>query len=240
MGLTVASAALDTAWVEFGAVAYTVGTLADEDACVTEVESKLRRGTLSATTTPSTTEVKRWLQIAKQELAEIKNFTWKKRYATTTLTAGTYRYSLPPDYNGGELNIRDKTDDSQIRVVSSHVFDTLFPDPDEETSGEILVAAIKNLELWLMPAPNGANVLEIEYMRSGDDITATDFTWLPEIERFRCCVYALYHSFAALQQWDACNFWKQEWYAGLKKATRSDGKRKWTTSGYRCRSVFQA
>ena len=61
MSLTVASTALSTTWLEFGVVAYTAGTLADEDACVAEVESKLRRGTISSTSTPTETEVKRWL-----------------------------------------------------------------------------------------------------------------------------------------------------------------------------------
>ena len=240
MGLTVASAALDTSWAEFGVVAYTAGTLADEDACVTEVESKIKRGTLSATTTPSTTEVKRWLQRAKQELAEIRQFTWRKRYVTCTLTAGTYRYSLPPDFSGGPLNIRDKANDRKIKVVSSHVFDTLFPDPSEETSGDILVACIKNLELWVMPAPNSNDVIELEYERSGDDITATDFSWLPEIERFRCCDFATSQAFASLKEWNGANFYKKEWERGLVKANRGDGKRKWSTTGYQARSVFQA
>jgi len=240
MSLTVASAALDTSWAEFGAVAYTAGTLADEDACVTEVESRLRRGTLSATTTPSTTEVKRWLQIAKQELAEIKNFTWKKRYVTATLAAGAYRYSLPPDFSGGAINIRDKTNNNSVRVVNTHVFDTLFPDPAEETSSEIVCACVRNLELWVMPPPNGNDVVELHYERTGDDVTATDFSWLPEIERNRCCLYAIYHSFASLKEWDATNFYKNEWKDGLGKAIRSDGKRKWSTTGYRVRSVFQA
>jgi len=240
MSLTVASAALDTAWAEFGAVAYTAGTLADEDACVTEVESKLRRGTLGATSTPTDTEVKNWLQMAKQELAEIRQFTWKRRYVTTTLTAGVYRYSLPPDFDGGHINIRDKTNNRKIKVVSSHVFDTLWPDPEEDAgSSGILCACIKNLELWLMPTP-GADVIELEYERSGDDITPTDFSWLPEIERFRCCYFTLAESFASLHQWDAMRHYRGLWEKGLAKAIKSDGKRKWSTSGYQARSVFQA
>lgn len=240
MGLTVASAALDTAWVEFGVVAYTAGSLADEDACVIEVESKLKRGTLSATSTPTDTEVKRWLQRAKQELAEVRQFSWRRRYVTGTLTAGTYRYSLPPDFAGGRINIRNKTNDNKVSIVSPHVFDTLWPDPDEATNGEIWAACIKGLELWVGPPPNGSDVLELEYERSGDDITATDFTWLPEIERFRCCDFAISQGFACLKEWDGARFYKQEWEKGLVKAVRSDGKRKWSTSGYRARSVFQA
>lgn len=240
MSLTVASTALSTTWLEFGVVAYTAGTLADEDACVAEVESKLRRGTISSTSTPTETEVKRWLQRAKQEMAEVRQFTWRRRYVTTTLTAGTYRYSLPPDYAGGRINIRDKTNDRKIKTVDEHVYDTLFPDPAEATSGTILVACIKNLELWFAPAPNGTDVIELEYERSGDDITNTDFSWLPEIERFRCCDFALAESFASLHLWEKANYYYQLWERGVGKAVRSDGKRRWSTSGFRVRSVFQA
>ena len=170
----------------------------------------------------------------------MRQFTWRRRYVTTTLTAGTYRYSLPPDFAGGRINIRDKTNDRKIKTVDEHVYDTLFPDPAEATSGTILVACIKNLELWFAPAPNGTDVIELEYERSGDDITNTDFSWLPEIERFRCCDFALAESFASLHLWDKANYYYQLWERGVGKAVRSDGKRRWSTSGFRVRSVFQA
>ena len=240
MSLTVASTSLSTDFAEFSVVAYTGGTLSDQDDCVTEVESKLNRGTLSATSKPTTTEVKRWLQRAKQELAEVRQFTWRRRYVTGTLTAGTYRYSLPPDFAGGHVNIRDKTNDNKINLVDAHLFDSGNPDPEEATNGDILVACIKGMELWTYPAPGGSDVIEIEYSRSGDDITATDFSWLPEIERFRCCDLAIAESYASLHQFDKANYYYQLWERGLGKAVRSDGKRRWSTSGFRVRSVFQA
>ena len=123
MSLTVASTTLDSAWVEFSTVSYSAGSLADINACVTEVESKIRRGTLTTSTSPSTTEVKRWLQRAKQELAELRQFTWRRRYVTGTLTAGTYRYSLPPDFAGGRISLRDKTNDRKINFISNHQFE---------------------------------------------------------------------------------------------------------------------
>lgn len=240
MSLTVASTSLSTSWSEFSTVDYTAGSLANQAACVTEVESKLRRGTLSATSTPSDTSVKRWLQRAKQELAEIRKFTWRRRYVTGTLTAGSYRYSLPPDFGGGNLNIRDKTNDNKVKVVSDHVFDTIYPDPAEETNGGILVACVKNLELWVCPPPDGSDIIELEYERTGDDITATDFSWLPEIERFRCCDFATAEAFSSLHEWENAQIYYAIWEKGLSKASRSDGRRKWSSSGYRVRSVFQA
>lgn len=238
MTITVASAALDTTWVEFGAVAYNAGSLADQDACVTEVESKLKRGTLSASTTPSTTDIKRWLQRAKQELAETRQFTWKRRYVTTTLTAGTWRYSLPQDFAGGRVNVRDLSNDKRIPFVSSHTFDVMYPDPAEEASGEMLVCTVKNLELWVMPPP-GTDSIELEYERSGDDVTATDFSWLPEIERFRCCDYATHEAFLSLLDKEMAGIYYSRWKQGLVKATRSDGKRRYSSMGYRARSIFQ-
>lgn len=239
MSLIVASTSLSTSFAEFGVVAYTAGTLADQDACVTEVESKLNRGTIGASSKPTETEVKRWLQRAKQELAEVRQFTWRRRFVTATLTGGTYRYSLPPDFAGGHMNIRDKTSGRKIKLVDEHVFDTLNPDPEEATAGKAMIACVKNLELWFWPTP-GADVIEIEYSRSGDDITATDFSWLPEIERFRCCDFAIAESFASLHQFDKANYYYGLWERGLGKAVRSDGKKRWSTSGFRVRSVFQA
>lgn len=240
MSLTVASAALDLAWAEFGAVAFTAGSLTDQDACVSEVESKLKRGTLSATTTPSDAQVKQWLQRAKQELAEVRQFTWKRRYVTATLTSGTWRYALPPDFQGGRVSLRDLTNNRKIGITSGHQFDALFPDPSEETAGSgAIVGCIKGNELWLMPAP-GTDIVELEYERSGDDITATDFSWLPEIERFRCCDFATAEAFSSLHDYEKSQFFYARWERGLAKAVRSDGKKRYSSMGYRARSVFQA
>ena len=162
MSLTVASTLLDTTWTEFSTVSFTAGSLADIDACVTEVESKLRRGVLSETTQVTNTEVKRWLNFAKQDIAGIRNFTWSRRYATATLVAGTYRYGLPPDFGIGRVRIRDKTNDTRISLISPHQFDILYPDPSEVTSGSIIAACIKGMELWVCPPPDGADIVEME------------------------------------------------------------------------------
>jgi len=240
MALVVASAALDTAWTEFGVVSFTCGTLPTVSTCITEVEGKLKRGTLSTTTTPTTTQVLAWLIRAKEELAEVRQFTWRRRYVTATLTAGTFRYSLPPDYGGGYAKLRDMTNDRVIKLLSAHQFDLLYPDISEEANGQIIVAVIKNLELWVAPPPDGADVLELEYERTGDDITATDFSWLPEIERFRCCDFATAESFNSLHDYDKAQFFYNRWEKGLGKAIRADGKRRWSQMGYRARSIFQA
>jgi hypothetical protein len=276
MSLTVASANLDTTHIELGVVSYSAVTLGDEDACVAEVQSKLKRGTLSTSSKPTLQEVKDWLARAKQELSETRSFTWRRRYVTLTLTSGEYRYSLPPDFGGGRMNIRDKTNDNKIKVVKSNVFDTVYPDPSEVDSGEILVACVKGMELWVIPAPDGNDVLELEYKRTGDDAQLSsggttekilgedltfmldedggyileegsasgtesgDFSWLPEVDRFRCCDFALWMSFDSLGNGIAANFYSQKWQKGLGRSIRSDGKKKWSTSGFRIRSVFQA
>lgn len=240
MSIVVASAALDTTWSEFGAVGFTCSTLATVSDCITEVESKLKRGTLSTTTTPSTNQVLTWLIRAKEELAEVRQFSWRRRYATATLTAGTFRYSLPPDYGGGYVKLRDMTNDHTINLISNHQFDILFPDVSEQTSGQVVVGTIKNMELWLSPPPNGSDVFELEYERTGDDVTATDFSWLPEIERFRCCDFATGEAFGSLNDYDRAQFFYNRWEKGLMKAIRSDGKKRWSQMGYRARSVFQA
>ena len=96
MGITDSSTNLDLGWTEQTVVAFTTGVLSDIDACVDEVSTKLRRGTLGASSTPTETQVKNWLKRYKMELAEIKRFTFNRKFATASTTAGTYRYALPP------------------------------------------------------------------------------------------------------------------------------------------------
>lgn len=239
MSITDATTTLDTAWTEQDIVAFTAGTLADIDDCVTEVESKLKRGTLSSNTTPSNTQVKQWLIRAKQELAEIKNFSFKRRYARASTVADQYRYSLPPDYNGGHVSVRDLDNDRSISIWSKDWFETKYPDPSEVSSGDPLIGCIKGWEIWLVPPPDDAYTLELEYGRSGDDNTANDFAWLPEIERFRCCDYAVAEAFESIHQWNEAQFFKQKWHEGLLKARRADGKRKWKTMNYAAVSILQ-
>jgi hypothetical protein len=240
MSITDATTSLVTAWTEQSIVPFTAGTLASVTECITEVESKLKRGTLGTSTTPSTTEVTRWLIRAKQELAEIKQFIWKRRYATATGVAGQYRYGLPPDYSGGELSIRDTTNDNPIRLVPNHLFNQYFPDMSEESNDEPTFATIKGNEIWFGPPLAGGEVLELEYQRSGDDNTPSDFSWLPEIERFRCCDFATAEAFRSLHQWEAAGVYDARWNQGLNKAIRADGKKKWLAMGYRCHSIFEA
>jgi hypothetical protein len=239
MSITDATGNVTTTWTEQDEVAFTAGTLGTISACVTEVESKLKRGTLSSATQPTNTQVQNWLIFAKQELAEIKNFTFLRRYATATTSASNYIYALPPDYNGGETSLRDTTNDRKISLWPPHNFDLKYPDPTKETEDEPLIATVKNLELWLMPIPNGSYTLELEYTRSGDDNTPTDFSWLPQIERYRCTHYALWQGFLSIHMWNEARLYEMQWKEGLGKAIRADGKRKWKAMQYRAISWQQ-
>jgi len=230
---------LTTTWTEQEVVSFTAGTLNTISNCVTEVESKLKRGTLGANTTPSTTEVQRWLIRAKEELAEIKNYTWSRKYSYADTVAGTWRYALPADYHGGDISLRDLTNDKVIPIWPKIAFDSEYPDPAGEANAEPDVACIKGRELWLNCPALGAYRYELEYNRTGDDSTATDFSWLPEIDRFRCCDFAIYQSFLALHQWDAAGIYKQDWMFNLEKARRADGRQKWAGLSYHCPLWFK-
>lgn len=239
MSITDSSTALSTTYTEATVVAFTAGTLATATDCVTEVQSKLKRGTLGTTSTPTLVEVQRWLARAKQELAEVKGFTWKRRYATVSTVANQSRYALPPDFNGGIVRLRDTTNDRFIEFYSLDQFDSTYPDLSAETSDEPLYAAVKNMELWLAPPPSGVFTLEIEYQRSGDDNTTTDFSWLPEIERFRCCDFAIAESFASLHMWQESDRYMQKWMMGIGKAIKADARRKWQSMNYQAQSYIQ-
>ena len=73
---------------------------------------------------------------------------------------------------------------------------------------------------------------------SGSSNTATDFSFLPEIERWRCCDFATYRAFAMLQDWNAAALYKQEWMYALSKSRKSDGRRRWS-GRFQAISVFQ-
>lgn len=233
------SSSLSTTWTEQSIVSFLAGTLAAIANCVTEVESKLRRGTLSAGTVPTSTEVQNWLIRGKQELCETKGYTWTRRYAYADTVAGTYRYALPPDYNGGPLSIRDMTSDRSVTIWQENVFDLKYPDPSAENNDEPTLATIKNMELWFAKPVDGVYRLELTYSRSGADNTTTDFSYLPEVERWRCCDFALSHAFMSLHQFDIGNHYKQEWLFGLKKAAKADARRKWAKLPTQAISLFQ-
>lgn len=236
MSITDSSTALNTSWTENTVVAFTAGTLATITDCITEVQSKLKRGTLSTASTPTLADAQRWLIRAKQELAEIKGFDWRRRYAYATLSVSDYRISLPPDFDGGMVRIKDTTNDQFIELHDPHHFDSIYPDLSAEENDKPLHGCIKGRELWIAPPVSSAVTFEIEYDRSGDDNTATDFSWLPEIERFRCCDFAIGEAFESLHMWEASDRFKAKWGTGAGKAIRADGRRKWKTMNYRARS----
>jgi hypothetical protein len=239
MSITDSSTALATTYTEATVVAFNAGSLATVTDCVTEVQSKLKRGTLGTTSTPTLAEVQRWLARSKQELAEVKGFTWKRRYATVSTVTGQFRYALTPDFNGGIVRLRDTTNDRFIEFYSPDQFDSTYPNLSAETSGEPLFACIKGMEMWLAPPTAGAYTLELEYERSGADNTTTDFSWLPEIERFRCCDFAIAESFSSLHMWEESDRYMQKWMAGIGKAIRADGKRKWHSMNFQAQSWQQ-
>jgi hypothetical protein len=239
MSITDSSTAISTTWTENTIVDFNAGTLSSISACVTEVESKIRRGTLGNSTTPTTAEVQRWLIRAKEELLEIRNYTYSRRYAYADTTAGTYRYALPPDFNGGKVSIKDTTNDRFIEVWSDYWFDVKYPDPSAESNDEPQIAAIKNNELWLMPPPSGAYRIQLEYARSGADNTSTDISWMPEPDRFKICDYAVAQAFESLHMFGEADRYIQRWQMGLQQSRRADGKRKWSRMGYQAASCFQ-
>jgi hypothetical protein len=231
--------ALTTSWTEQSVVAFTVGTLASITQMTTEVESKLRRGTLGASSTPTSTQVQNWLIRGKEELAEIKNFTWTRKYAYADTVASTFRYALPADYHGGDVYLRDITNDKMIPIWPEIAFNNSFPDPAGNTNAEPDVCSIRGRELWLNCPANAVYRYELEYNRTGDDATATDVTWIPEIDRWRICDFAVYQSFLSLHQWEAANLYKQEWMMDLTKARSADGKQKWKGMDYHCPLWFK-
>jgi len=239
MTITDTSVTLDTAWAEKEYVAFTAGTLGDIDAMVTEVESKLNRGTLSASTSPTLASVKRWLTRAKEELMQIRSFSFARRYAYTDASDGDYGFALPPDYGGGYVSLRDVTNDFKLKLWPAHIFDLRFPDVTEEENGKPKVFCIKGMELWVSPPCDGTVRLELEYERTGEDNTATDVRFLPEIERFRCCDYAIAEACESIQDWERAKWFREKWSTGLISSNKANARRKWAQLQYRAISILE-
>ena len=231
-------AAITTTWTERNNVAFTAGTLSNLAACRTEVQGALHRGTLSSSTTPTSTQVNNFLAFAKQELSEEFGFTWRRKFSYAALAAGSWQYALPADFGGGAYVLRDITSDRRMSFVDATTFDTLYPDVAGSSQEVPKYYTIKDRELWLHAPANGAYTIELEYDRTGDDTSADDVSYLPEIFRFKICTYAKYQSFLLLHDYNAASIYKSEWKLGLKKSKKSDGRKKWMNMGYMAKSWY--
>ena len=239
MSITDSTTTLDTAWTETYETFFTTGVLSDISACVSEVESKLKRGTLSATSTPTLTQVKNWLKRAKLKLASVRDFSFSKKYASAQTTAGYYIYSLPADYKGGDINLRDLTNNYNIERWTTAWYDKKYPDPGEEQNGQPLVYCVKNLQVWLAPPPDTTIALGLDYSISGAETTTDDMGWLPEHERFLCCDFAIGMAFESLHMFDVADRYLGRWYDELNFSVKADGQRKWKIGSLKAIDVFQ-
>jgi len=222
---------LTTTWTEQSVVAFTAGTLASINDMKSRVEGKIKPGSLSATSVPTSDQVQQDLIYAKEKFCEELGFTWTRKYAYANTSASTHRYAMPADYTGGQVSLRDVTNDRRITYLDPFKFDLKYPDPSEESSDKPECFTIKDRELWLIPPAGGTYQLEVEYERSGDDDTATDFSYLPEIIRFKCCDFAIYQAFLTKHMWKEAQTYKAEWMDGLMRSKRADNRRKWQMVG---------
>ena len=239
MSITDSTTTIDTAWTEQSIAVFTSGVLSSMATCITEVESKLKRGTLGTSSTPTLAQTQNWLKRAKLEISESFGFGFKRKYAYCDLTANSYVYSLPPDFDGGQVTLKDITNNRDIPIWPRSWFDLKFPDPSEESSDQVLVACIKNMELWVAPPPNGSDRLELEYPRSGAETTADDFSWLPELMRYRCCDFAQAEAFESLHQFDLADRFRNKFEVGVIKASRSDARKRWQGKSLSAINIFQ-
>ncbi len=227
--------AVETTWTGQDAVAFTAGTLSTIADCATQVGSNLNR-TLSGTSSPTSTEVQNWLIRGKEELLEEFDFPWKRLFVYADTADGTYRYALPKDFTNEETLVRDLDQDRRLSFMDRISFNTDYPDPAGSGNATPRIYTIKDRELWLHAPANGIYRLELEYQRSGDDATATDISYLPELMRFKICDFATFRSFLKLEQFDSANMYKMEWERGLKKSKRRDGVSKWAELGFHMRN----
>ena len=237
--ITDSSTTIGTSWTENTIPAFTNGPLSSLETCVSEVQSKLRRGTLTTSTAPTLAQVQNWLERKKMEIAEAFGFSYARKYSSVTLVAAQYRYSLPPDYAGGYISLVDTTHNRSIVIIDKARYDQILPDPSDESSGEVTTACIKNMELWLAPPPSGTDTLQLEYQRSGAETTNEDYSWLPGIMRYRCCDGAVAEAFESVHMWAESDRYAGKFEMGLQKAKRADNRKRWQGKRHTALNVFQ-
>lgn len=238
MSITTATTSIDLAWQEIDVVSFTAGTLASITEMTTEIQAKLQRGTLSATTRPTSTQVQQWCTRGKEMLCERFGFTWARRYAYASLTASSYRFALPADYAGGPLRVRDITNENWMTKIGNLAFDSNYPSISDRgaTLPSTGYFTIKDRELWLSNPASGTTTIELEYQRSGDDGTATDMDFLPEMARWKVVDYALSEAFEALHQWESAKYYRNKWEYEVGVTKKADARKKWTAMGFRAQN----
>ena len=216
-------------------MSFNAGTLSNIDACATQVQGNLNRGTLTELSKPKLSEVKNWIIRAKQELAEQHGFNWRSVFSYMDTSSSGYRYDLPPDFGEGGHVIRDTTQDIRLVYIDPVAFDSIFVDPAGDSSAAPEYYTIKGHEIWLGQPASGTYRLEMQYDRTGADASTEDISYLPELMRFRVCDYATYRGFIALENWNAAQMYKEEWKVSSITSKKRDTKSKWKAQGYKVR-----
>lgn len=239
--ITDSTTTIDTDWTEYSKPipAFTAGILATQSACVEEVEGKLQRGTLGATSVPTDTQVKNWLMRAKLKLMQVRDFSFARKFAYVALQATQSQIVLPPDYQGGEVTLTDMSNNLTLRQWPLAWYRKRYPDPSDLENGKPLIFAINNQEMWIAPPTDAAITVRLEYSRSGAETTAGDFSWLPEYERFLCCDFAVAEAFESIHMWEEADRYRSRWNEELKFSVRADGRRKWKQEQMQVINIFQ-
>ena len=214
-------------------VAFNHSTLATTANLITEVETNLNRGTIGASSTPTTDQVTNWLVRAKESLLEVFRFSWARVFSYVDTAADTYLYALPADFAGGGTILRDISNDRRLSQIAPIVFDTLFPDVGGGSSGIPSIYCLKDRELWLSEKASGVYRLELEYLRTGEDSSAETWSYIPESHLFKLTDYATYRSLLMLRHWEAAAAYKSDWDYGIQQSKKVDSKKKWAAQGYK-------
>jgi hypothetical protein len=158
---------------------------------------------------------------------ETHGYSFARRFAYATATAGTYRFALPPDFGGGGSYLRDTTNDRRVRHMDTASFDRSYPDVSEFGNGDLARFTIKDRELWTYPPASGAT-LELEYTRTGDDNTATDVSYIPQRYRWKIIDMAVIEAFEFLQEFEKAAYYQKKSSGRIAIAKKSDNKQKFS------------
>lgn len=155
---------------------------------------------------------KRWLNDAQQEAVIQSEFRTQETVASYKTVSGEEALALPEDFSRFiELSKPEVTE--LLRPVSRQEFDVFTA-----STGRPVVYVISSDEIFLYPTPDAVYEISLRYWRLPQDMTKdADLPEIPAQYHDLLVAYAMSKAYARENDYQASNFWKTEWEAGVMK-----------------------
>jgi hypothetical protein len=112
------------------------------------------------------------------------------------MSTGDYRYALPSAFAiPQQVVVFDPDDERNLVLLDQHIFDHMFPKPDERSNGKPAYYCIKNDELWFDRGADSTYPIRLDFQTIPADMTSQGGTYgvsaeLTEMARVAMINYA--------------------------------------------------